>query len=197
MLNHPNVQYAISTIILSICLCYDSAAVVAFVPYNYCWNQPGTTNGCSVDTGNSDFYRQQQQLQQIQQQIRKQQRQDRIIKLYMSAKGRNKQIVMGQVGIRCRYCAVLPPKNRSRGAMYYPTKLHLIYQAAQNMASIHLNGGKCPNIPQSVVDELFLHRKDKSVVGGGKRYWDEAAATVGVCEVDDCLRFKVSKKDRL
>jgi hypothetical protein len=40
-----------------------------------------------------------------------------------NAQGRNKPIVMGQVGIRCRHCTMLPPKNRSRGAMYYPAKV--------------------------------------------------------------------------
>lgn len=41
-----------------------------------------------------------------------------------NAQGRNRPIVMGQVGIRCRHCTMLPPKHRARGAVYYPAKLH-------------------------------------------------------------------------
>lgn len=36
-----------------------------------------------------------------------------------SAQGRNNPILLGQVGIRCRYCAALPLKSRPRGAVYY------------------------------------------------------------------------------
>jgi len=41
-----------------------------------------------------------------------------------NAQGRNRPIVMGQVGIRCHHCTMLPPKHRARGAVYYPAKLH-------------------------------------------------------------------------
>ena len=37
--------------------------------------------------------------------------------------GRNKAIVLGQVGIRCRHCAMLPARHRGTGATYYPAKL--------------------------------------------------------------------------
>jgi hypothetical protein len=40
-----------------------------------------------------------------------------------NAQGRNKAIVLGQVGIRCRYCARLPTWSRSRGAVYYSATL--------------------------------------------------------------------------
>jgi hypothetical protein len=36
-----------------------------------------------------------------------------------SAQGRNNPVLLGQVGIQCRYCAVLPLKSRPRGAVYY------------------------------------------------------------------------------
>ena len=40
-----------------------------------------------------------------------------------NAQGRNRPIVMGQVGIRCRHCTTQPSKLRARGAAYYPAKL--------------------------------------------------------------------------
>jgi hypothetical protein len=40
-----------------------------------------------------------------------------------NAQGRNRPIVLGQVGIRCRHCAILPPKQRKSGAVYFPSKV--------------------------------------------------------------------------
>ena len=40
-----------------------------------------------------------------------------------NAQGRNRPIVLGQVGIRCRHCNVVPPRRRQKGCMYFPTKL--------------------------------------------------------------------------
>lgn len=40
-----------------------------------------------------------------------------------NAQGRNRPIQPGQIGIRCRHCARLPPKKRSTGAVYYPNKV--------------------------------------------------------------------------
>ena len=45
-----------------------------------------------------------------------------------NAQGRNKPIQAGQLGICCRHCCFLPPKHRSRGAVYYPAKLDGLYQ---------------------------------------------------------------------
>lgn len=40
-----------------------------------------------------------------------------------TAQGRNKPIVKGQVGIRCRHCALLPGACRPRGAVYFTSFL--------------------------------------------------------------------------
>jgi hypothetical protein len=42
--------------------------------------------------------------------------------------GRVRRVVLGQVGIRCRHCALLPPGDRKRGAFYYPSRLDVVYQ---------------------------------------------------------------------
>jgi hypothetical protein len=44
--------------------------------------------------------------------------------------GRVRRVVLGQVGIRCRHCASLPPRDRKRGAFYYPSKLNVVYQVS-------------------------------------------------------------------
>jgi hypothetical protein len=48
-------------------------------------------------------------------------------------KGRNKQVYLHQVGIRCRHCAHVPAMQRTKGAVYFPSSTMGIYQAAQNM----------------------------------------------------------------
>lgn len=105
-----------------------------------------------------------------------------------NAQGRNKPIVLGQVGIRCIHCTMLPPRHRARGAIYYPTKLVGLYQAAQNMASSHLCI-HCQYMPRDIRGELLILRDRKSSAGGGKKYWGDGARVLGVYEDKDGLRF--------
>jgi len=103
-----------------------------------------------------------------------------------NAQGRNKPIVSGQVGIRCRHCSNIPPRHRTRGATYYPAKLHGLYQAAQNMASAHLCN-HCQLIPDSLRKDLIILRDRKSSAGGGKQYWADGVRVLGVVETDNIL----------
>ena len=50
------------------------------------------------------------------------------------AQGRNRAIVVKQVGIRCRHCPNLPKQQRGAAPGFFPGKLDGIYQAAQNIA---------------------------------------------------------------
>jgi hypothetical protein len=43
-----------------------------------------------------------------------------------NAQGRNRAITLGQVGIRCRHCSMLPNKQRKAGAVYFPSKVGFI-----------------------------------------------------------------------
>lgn len=108
-----------------------------------------------------------------------------------NAQGRNKAIVLGQVGIRCRYCARLATWARARGAVYYSATLDGLYQAAQNMAKNHLCK-HCRLIPPNVKNELLGLRDFKRRAAGGKNYWGEGARVLGVYESKDGLRFKNS-----
>jgi hypothetical protein len=49
-----------------------------------------------------------------------------------SAQGRNIPILLGQVGIRCRHCAMLPFNARARGAVYFTRTIDGLYQVAQS-----------------------------------------------------------------
>ncbi|KAL3934854.1 MAG: hypothetical protein SGBAC_009512 [Bacillariaceae sp.] len=111
-----------------------------------------------------------------------------------NAKGRNKPIVLGQVGIRCKHCSMMPSKNKGRGSKYYPAKLSGIYQAAQSMASGHLCN-HCNQIPHTLRNELMILREKKSSAGGGKKYWADGVRVLGVVEDEQALRFKQKGQD--
>jgi hypothetical protein len=106
-----------------------------------------------------------------------------------SVQGRNKQIVEGQVGIRCRHCSHLSPRERGKGSMYFPTKMDRIYQAAQNLSAFHLCEN-CKHVPEGVRKKILFLRERKSPAGGGKRYWGEGVRCLGVIEDQSGLRFK-------
>ena len=121
-----------------------------------------------------------------------------------SAQGRNKPIILGQVGIRCRHCCMMPVPHRARAAVYYPAKLTGLYQAAQNMATYHLlaeKGAGCQHLPDSIREELVgftnqktKRKKRKSSAGGGKQYWADGVRVLGVYESDNGLRFRGGPK---
>jgi hypothetical protein len=106
-----------------------------------------------------------------------------------SVQGRNKQILEGQVGIRCRHCASVPPRSREKGSMYFPTKLDRIYQAAQNLSAFHLCMN-CKHVPDGVRKKILRLRERKSPAGGGKRYWGEGVRCLGVVEESSGLRVR-------
>lgn len=115
--------------------------------------------------------------------------------LKMTVQGRNRQIYPGQVGIRCRFCAHIPVKQQARASVYYPSKLDCLYQAAQNMASVHL-AKHCRFVPEEIRNELLRHMKDrKSSAGGGKEYWAVSARSLGIEECDGRLRFASTMHD--
>jgi hypothetical protein len=104
------------------------------------------------------------------------------------AQGRNKPVVLGQVGIRCIHCADLHPKLRTRAAVYYPSRLGVLYQAAQNIVNVHLPE-LCESIPEDVRARLISLDNKRSAVGGGKVYWSDTAKVQGVIDTADGLRF--------
>jgi hypothetical protein len=106
--------------------------------------------------------------------------------------GRNKPILIKQVGVRCCFCSKRVPQHRTRGSTYYPTTLQGLYQACQNLATIHLSKN-CPLIPESLSKEIMALRASKSSVGGGKSYWADSAKSKGVGESNGILLFKVEK----
>jgi hypothetical protein len=114
--------------------------------------------------------------------------------LEANAQGRNKPILKGQVGIRCRHCGVLPVEKRKKGAVYFPSQLVGLYQTAQNMANSHLLKN-CNNIPRDIREDLIrlreVRKAHKSGAGGGREYWANGLRVQGVVEFDRRLRFSM------
>lgn len=104
-----------------------------------------------------------------------------------NTQGRKKQVVLGQVGLRCIHCAALPLKARGRGAVYYPMKLESVYQAGQNMAG-HLRES-CDQIPEQIRREICEVRERRGNASGGKQYWAEGCRALGIYETGYGLRL--------
>ena len=113
--------------------------------------------------------------------------------LQLNAQKMNKSVVLGQVGIRCRHCAQVPPWTRARGAVYYSATLDGLYQAGQNMSKNHLSH-HCTSMPDPLKQRLLDLKESKRRAGGGKQYWSEAARALGVYEDQYGLRFRNRNK---
>ncbi|KAL7558827.1 hypothetical protein ACA910_005189 [Epithemia clementina (nom. ined.)] len=112
-----------------------------------------------------------------------------------SAQGRPRPIVLGQVGIRCCFCAHLHPSLRPPGAVCYPSKRAGIYQAAQNIAKVHWME-QCGSISTEFRQELGRRRAAKCPVRrrASKATWTHRATALGVHEdaVKGGLRFAIA-----
>jgi hypothetical protein len=105
-------------------------------------------------------------------------------------RGRNKPIVLGQVGIRCRHCAHLTASRRQKGAMYFPASTIGLYQAAQNMCTAHIQCGLCTEMPDPIKDHFKQLIATKSFTSGaGKPYWSKSAKAMGLVDTEEGIFF--------
>ena len=110
------------------------------------------------------------------------------------SRGRNKNVEVGQVGIRCAHCGKLPVKARSKGSSYFPFTLDGIYQVAQNMNKYHFCAG-CPAISKTCKSQLNNALSGRSSDGCGKDYWSISAENMGLIETNAGLRFENHHED--
>lgn len=103
------------------------------------------------------------------------------------SRGRNKKVVVGQVGIRCVHCKHLSVKDRSKGSTYFPSSLAGIYQAAQHMCYYHFCE-VCPKMSNTFKNHYVL--SSRSGNGGGKDYWITSAQRMGITDTVIGLKFK-------
>ena len=113
-------------------------------------------------------------------------------------RGRNWNVEVGQVGLRCKHCYNTPEgdKNHSKSSRYFPLTLSAIYQAAQNIYHFHFKNGCCPCMPQQTLANFDVTKSNRSYYGGGKQYWVHSAEAIGLIETTSGLRFKSSLESR-
>ncbi|KAL7573352.1 hypothetical protein ACA910_011714 [Epithemia clementina (nom. ined.)] len=92
--------------------------------------------------------------------------------------GRNKPILLGQVGIRCMYCKYESPELRSQQAVSFPLQLSGIYNSVQQMLRLHV--GCCSSMPEKVQNHIDYLRKFSNARGGRKQYWIDSAIRLGL-----------------
>jgi hypothetical protein len=108
-------------------------------------------------------------------------------------RGKNKPIVLHQVGIRCCHCSHVAAGRRKKGSTYFPSNLMGLYQAAQNLSVEHLQSGLCTELPPDVKERFSRYASGKS--GAGKKYWAEAGRMMGLIDTDDGIRFASDRVD--
>jgi CMP-N-acetylneuraminic acid synthetase len=112
-------------------------------------------------------------------------------------RGKNKPIVLHQVGIRCCHCSHVPAGRRKKGSTYFPSNLIGLYQAAQNLCVEHLQSGLCTELPPDVKERFvaFASGKKSGASSAGKKYWAEAGRKLGLIDTDDGIHFASDRVD--
>eukprot|EP00986_Skeletonema_menzelii_P005716 scaffold2118_cov145-Skeletonema_menzelii.AAC.1 len=125
-------------------------------------------------------------------------------------KGKRRNVVAGQIGIRCPHCnkmggndiagGTTPDKGEndvvekkvfpSRGSVYYPNSITNVYNATMNLLQRHLFF--CPNMPNEILKKYTTLKKDDARSGTSKMYWVESAKSLGF--VDTLNGIKLSAK---
>jgi len=113
--------------------------------------------------------------------------------------GRKTRLTLGQVGIRCKHCANVPPRERVKRAVCYPPSIDGIYHSVSNMKFDHF--GICPCLPADSKKELEALRsggrrpssksgsRGKSTSTNTAHYYRDAAIAKGLVDTDKGIRF--------
>ena len=100
----------------------------------------------------------------------------------------SKKVLLDQVGVRCRFCAHLPHRERTGRSSSFPSSLSRIYQSLTMMLRDHFT--KCPAMPDHL-KERYLCLKANASQGAtdSKRYWVESAKSLGLVDTDEGIRY--------
>ncbi|KAG7347813.1 hypothetical protein IV203_016518 [Nitzschia inconspicua] len=96
----------------------------------------------------------------------------------------SKGIRLGQVGIRCRYCAHLPKGHRAGRSASFPSSLDRIYQSLTMMLRDHF--AKCSGMPLDI-QQKYVRLKHKTTQGAtdSKLFWVHSAKRMGLVDLKD------------
>jgi len=100
--------------------------------------------------------------------------------------GRTTPIKLGQIGLRCRHCALSPFSIRTKGSVYFSQTIKGMYQIAQNMSKVHLCE-RCSRVPEDTKKRMIFLRSRKNRASGGRAYWIRHLRELGVYEEGNAL----------
>jgi hypothetical protein len=104
--------------------------------------------------------------------------------------GRTTPIKLGQIGLRCRHCAVTPVSIRTKGGVYFSQTIKGMYQIAQNMSKVHLCDDRCTRMPANTKKRMITLRSRKHRASGGRAYWIRHLREMGIYEDGNVLRAR-------
>mmetsp|Transcript_3492 Transcript_3492/g.4312 ORF Transcript_3492/g.4312 Transcript_3492/m.4312 type:complete len:378 (+) Transcript_3492:97-1230(+) len=100
----------------------------------------------------------------------------------------SKKVGLGQVGIRCRFCAHLPHKKRGGRSSTFPSSLRRIYQSITMIIRDHFES--CPAMPSELKTKFKELRGNISKgADGSKQYWIHSAKSLGLVDTDSGIFF--------
>jgi hypothetical protein len=97
------------------------------------------------------------------------------------------RIAPHQVGIRCRFCAHRPLKERSVAAVSYPTTVAGIYESIKRWQRVHLQ--LCGDAPHQVKSKLIQLASTNVWIPTTRQYWTDSAKALGMVDTEDGIRF--------
>jgi hypothetical protein len=110
------------------------------------------------------------------------------------APGRKTRVVLGQVGLRCRHCVHLPPKDRVKRSICYPASVSGIYHSVSNMKFDHF--GKCKGLPEqererfNALREASAQQGRRSAITGAPKKGPTSSSTAQYY-LDSALRLGI------
>lgn len=111
-------------------------------------------------------------------------------------RNRSKRVLLGQVGIRCRFCAHYPIGTRASRSSCFPSSLQRIYQSLTMMMRDHFSS--CQAIPKDLLLKYTnLKRNTSQGATDSKTYWLDSAKKLGLDDSDDgiCVRSATEKTE--
>ena len=97
------------------------------------------------------------------------------------------RIVLGQVGIRCQFCAHRTFKAKSIAAVSYPTSVSGIYESVKRWQRVHQ--AVCRDIPPGVREKLESLQETSVWIPTTRQYWAESARALGMTDTYKGIRF--------
>ena len=106
----------------------------------------------------------------------------------VAARVNSKKVLLGQVGIRCRFCAHQPHRDRAGRSSSFPSSINRIYQSLTMMLRDHFT--KCHSMPKQIKERyLYLKANTNQGATDSKKYWLESAHELGLMDTDAGIRF--------